>query len=283
MTTLNTTPTLVTINDFTQIPYDGGDLLPQNGEFDIFSVFRRQDKTLRYSAIVAAMEFCPKLQNDNVIAQYLATNPEPMYIYWLLKYLPFARQEYVMAALMASNPPSWIISSIMDDTAAATAAAAAAAEKGAMLLKLVYKHLAYKPEVIAAIGLPTATAEPEPTPEPEPTTSPATSCLHEGVLLVAALREYRRAFGNDGANRAGVAAAVDIALSRFKAAVTRLQVESRKRVADANFESNTVIDAIEIAQAAIVITHRASTKKAAVAAVDQAVRKLPYLINCLKL
>ena len=118
---------------------------------------------------------------------------------------------------------------------------------------------------------------------PEPTTSPATSCLHEGVLLVAALREYRRAFGKDGANRAGVQAAVDIALSRFKAAVTRLQVESRKRVADANFESKPVIDAIEIAQAAIVITHRASTKKAAVAAVDQAVRKLPYLINCLKL
>ena len=281
MTTLNTTPTLVTINDFTQIPYDGGDLLPQNGEFDIFSVFRRQDKTLRYSAIVAAMEFCPKLQNDNVIAQYLATNPEPMYIYWLLKYLPFARQEYVMAALMASNPPSWIISSIMDDTAAATAAAAAAAaaaEKGAMLLKLVYKHLAYKPEVIAAIGLPTATAEPEPTPEPEPTTSPATSCLHEGVLLVAALREYRRAYGK-GANTAGVQVAVDIALDRFKAAVSRLQVESRKRVADANFESKPVIDAIEIAQAAIVITHRASNKKAAVAAVDQAVRKLPYLIK----
>ena len=38
--------------------------------------------------------------------------------------MPFARQEYVMAALMASNPPSWIIHSIMDDTAAATAAAA---------------------------------------------------------------------------------------------------------------------------------------------------------------
>ena len=143
MTTLNTTPTLVTINDFTQIPYDGGDLLPQNGEFDIFSVFRRQDKTYCYSSIVAAMEFCPKLQNDNVIAQYLATNPGPISIYWLLKYLPFARQEYVMAALMASNPPSWIINSIMDDTAAATAAAAAAAaaEKAAMLLKLVYKHL----------------------------------------------------------------------------------------------------------------------------------------------
>jgi len=144
MTTLNTTPTLVTINDFTQIPYDGGDLLPQNGEFDIFSVFRRQDKTLCYSSIVAAMEFCPKLQNDNVIAQYLATNPGPISIHWLLKYLPFARQEYVVAALMASNPPSWIIHSIMDDTAAATAAAAAAAaaaEKEAMLLKLVYKHL----------------------------------------------------------------------------------------------------------------------------------------------
>ena len=271
MTTLNTTPTLVTINDFTQIPYDGGDLLPQNGEFDIFSVFRRQDKTLRYSSIVAAMEFCPKLQNDNVIAQYLGSNPEPMYIYWLLKYLPFARQEYVMAALMASNPPSWIIHSIMDDTAAATAAAAAAAEKGAMLLKLVYKHL------------PTATAEPEPTPEPEPTTSPATSCLHEGVLLVAALREYRRAYGKDGANCAGVQVAVDIALDRFKAAVSRLQAAVEKRVADANFESKPVIDAIEIAQAAIVITHRASNKKAAVAAVDQAVRKLPYLINCLKL
>ena len=247
MTTLNTTPTLVTINDFTQIPYDGGDLLPQNGEFDIFSVFRRQDKTLRYSSIVAAMEFCPKLQNDNVIAQYLATNPEPMYIYWLLKYLPFARQEYVMAALMASNPPSWIIHSIMDDTAAATAAAAAAAEKRAMLLKLVYKHL------------PTATAETEPTPEPEiitpePATSPATSCLHEGVLLAAALREYRRAYAKDGANRAGVQAAVDIALDRFKAAVTRLQYESCKIAADVHFESNTVTCAIEIAQAAIVIT-----------------------------
>jgi hypothetical protein len=234
------------------------------------------------------MEFCPKLQNDNVIAQYLATNPGPISIYWLLKYLPFARQEYVMAALMASNPPSWIIHSIMDDTAAATAAAAAAAEKGAMLLKLVYKHL------------PTATAEPEPTPEPiniqsgafanwtataepeptpEPTTSPATSCLHEGVLLVAALREYRRAYGKDGANCAGVQVAVDIALDRFKAAVSRLQVESRKRVADANFESKPVIDAIEIAQAAIVITHRATNRKAAVAAVDQAVRKLPYLIK----
>ena len=143
MTTSNTTPTLVTINDFTQIPYDGGDLLPQNGEFDIFSVFRRQDKTMSYGSIVAAMEFCPKLQNDNVIAQYLATNPGPISIYWLLK-LPFARQEYVVAALMASNPPSWIIHRIMDDTAAATAAAAAAAaasEKEAMLLKLVYKHL----------------------------------------------------------------------------------------------------------------------------------------------
>ena len=118
---------------------------------------------------------------------------------------------------------------------------------------------------------------------PEPTTSPATSCLHEGVLLCAALREYRRAFGKDGANRAGVQVAVDIALDRFRAAVSRLQVavESRKR--DANFESKPVIDAIEIAQAAIVITIRASTKKAAVAAVDQAVRKLPYLINILKL
>ena len=118
---------------------------------------------------------------------------------------------------------------------------------------------------------------------PEPTTSPATSCLHEGVLLVAALREYRRAYGKDGANRAGVQVAVDIALDRFATAVSRLQVavESRKR--DANFESKPVIDAIEIAQAAIVITIRASTKKAAVAAVDQAVRKLPYLINILKL
>ena len=57
----------------------------------------------------------------------------------------------------------------------------------------------------------------------------------------------------------------------------------KKKAIDIYFESKPVIDAIEIAQAAIVITYRASNKKAAVAAVDQAVRKLPYLIKYLKL
>lgn len=204
---------------------------------------------------------CPKLQTNEGLGGYIATKPSAFYIYLLMAECRFAQTPEVFAAFLEAKPDAHILAYFRRDC----------------------REFANKPEVIAAIGLPTATAEPEPTPEPEPTTSPATSCFHEGVLLVAALREYRRAYGKYGANRAGVQVAVDIALDRFKAAVSRLQVESCKRVADANFESKPVIDAIEIAQAAIVIAHRASTKKAAVAAVDQAVRKLPYLIKCLKL
>lgn len=203
---------------------------------------------------------CPKLQTNEGLGGFFATKPSAFYIYLLMAECRFAQTPEVFAAFLEAKPDAHVLAYFRRDC----------------------MEFANKPEVIAAIGLPTATAEPEPTPEPEPTTSPATSCLHEGVLLVAALREYRRAYGKDGANTAGVQVAVDIALDRFKAAVSRLQVESRKRVADANFEK-TVIDAIEIAQAAIVITHRASNKKAAVAAVDQAVRKLPYLIKYLKL
>ena len=224
--------------------------------FNPFEDVKCLDGNIYYPDVIWLMGNCPKLQTNEGLGGYIATKPSAFYIYLLMAECRFAQTPEVFAAFLEAKPDAHILAYFRRDC----------------------REFANKPEVIAAIGLPTATAEPEPTPEPEPTTSPATSCLHEGVLLVAALREYRRAFGKDGANRAGVAAAVDIALSRFKAAVTRLQVESRKRVADP-----TVIDAIEIAQAAIVITHRASTKKAAVAAVDQAVRKLPYLINILKL
>ena len=230
-----------------------------SGEFNPFEDVRCLDGSIYYPDVVWLMGNCPKLQTNEGLGGYIATKPSAFYIYLLMAECRFAQTPEVFAAFLEAKPDAHIILAFRRDC----------------------REFANKPEVIAAIGLPTA--EPEPTPEPEPTTSPATSCLHEGVLLVAALREYRRAFGKDGANRAGVQVAVDIALDRFKAAVSRLQVESRKRVADANFESKPVIDAIEIAQAAIVITIRASTKKAAVAAVDQAVRKLPYLINILKL
>ena len=230
-----------------------------SGEFNPFEDVRCLDGSIYYPDVVWLMGNCPKLQTNEGLGGYIATKPSAFYIYLLMAECRFAQTPEVFAAFLEAKPDAHILAYFRRDC----------------------REFANKPEVIAAIGLPTA--EPEPTPEPEPTTSPATSCLHEGVLLVAALREYRRAFGKDGANRAGVQVAVDIALDRFKAAVSRLQVESRKRVADANFESKPVIDAIEIAQAAIVITIRASTKKAAVAAVDQAVRKLPYLINILKL
>ena len=229
--------------------------------FNPFEDVKCLDGSIYYPDVIWLMGNCPKLQTNEGLGGYIATKPSAFYIYLLMAECRFAQTPEVFAAFLEAKPDAHILAAFRRDC----------------------REFANKPEVIAAIGLPTATAEPEPTPEPEPTTSPATSCLHEGVLLVAALREYRRAFGKDGANRAGVQVAVDIALDRFKAAVSRLQVESRKRVADANFESKPVIDAIEIAQAAIVITIRASTKKAAVAAVDQAVRKLPYLINILKL
>ena len=230
--------------------------------FNPFEDVKCLDGSIYYPDVIWLMGNCPKLQTNEGLGGYIATKPSAFYIYLLMAECPsFAQTPEVFAAFLEAKPDAHILAAFRRDC----------------------REFARTPEIIAAIGLPTATAEPEPTPEPEPTTSPATSCLHEGVILVAALREYRRAFGKDGANRAGVVVAVDIALDRFKAAVSRLQVESRKRVADANFESKPVIDAIEIAQAAIVITIRASTKKAAVAAVDQAVRKLPYLINILKL
>ena len=225
--------------------------------FNPFEDVKCLDGSIYYPDVIWLMGNCPKLQTNEGLGGYIATKPSAFYIYLLMAECPsFAQTPEVFAAFLEAKPDAHILAAFRRDC----------------------REFARTPEIIAAIGLPTATAEPEPTPEPEPTTSPATSCLHEGVLLVAALREYRRAFGKDGANRAGVQVAVDIALDRFKAAVSRLQqVESRKRVAD-----KPVIDAIEIAQAAIVIT-RASNKKAAVAAVDQAVRKLPYLINILKL
>jgi len=229
--------------------------------FNPFEDVKCLDGNIYYPDVIWLMGNCPKLQTNEGLGGYIATKPSAFYIYLLMAECRFAQTPEVFAAFLEAKPDAHILALFRRDC----------------------REFANKPEVIAAIGLPTATAEPEPTPEPEPTTSPATSCLHEGVLLVAALREYRRAFGKDGANRAGVQDAANIALDRFKAAVSRLQVESRKRVADANFESKPVIDAIEIAQAAIVITHRASNKKAAVAAVDQAVRKLPYLIKYLKL
>jgi hypothetical protein len=225
--------------------------------FNPFEDVKAFDGSIYYPDVIWLMGNCPKLQTNEGLGGYIATKPSAFYIYLLMAECRFAQTPEVFAAFLEAKPDAHILAYFRRDC----------------------REFANKPEVIAAIGLPTATAEPEPTPEPEPTTSPATSCLHEGVLLVAALREYRRAYGKDGANCAGVQVAVDIALDRFKAAVSRLQVESRKRVADANFESKPVIDAIEIAQAAIVITHRASNKKAAVAAVDQAVRKLPYLIK----
>ena len=232
-----------------------------SGEFNPFEDVRCLDGSIYYPDVVWLMGNCPKLQTNEGLGGYIATKPSAFYIYLLMAECRFAQTPEVFAAFLEAKPDAHILAYFRRDC----------------------REFANKPEVIAAIGLPTATAEPEPTPEPEPTTSPATSCLHEGVLLFAALREYRRAYGNGCANVAGVQGACDIALDRFKAAIQRLQVESRKRVADANFESKPVIDAIEIAQAAIVITHRASNKKAAVAAVDQAVRKLPYLIKHLKL
>ena len=227
--------------------------------FNPFEDVKCLDGSIYYPDVIWLMGNCPKLQTNEGLGGYIATKPSAFYIYLLMAECRFAQTPRILRAFLEAKPDAHILAYFRRDC----------------------REFANKPEVIAAIGLPTA--EPEPTPEPEPTTSPATSCLHEGVLLAAALREYRRAYGKDGANTAGVQVAVDIALDRFKAAVSRLQVESRKRVADANFESKPVIDAIEIAQAAIVITHRASNKKAAVAAVDQAVRKLPYLIKYLKL
>ena len=229
--------------------------IPSGEQFNPFEDVKCLDGSIYYPDVIWLMGNCPKLQTNEGLDGYIATKPSAFYIYLLMAECRFAQTPEVFAAFLEAKPDAHVLAYFLRDC----------------------REFANKPEVIAAIGLPTATAE------PEPTTSPATSCLHEGVLLVAALREYRRAYGKDGANTAGVQVAVDIALDRFKAAVSRLQVESRKRVADANFESKPVIDAIEIAQAAIVITHRASNKKAAVAAVDQAVRKLPYLIKYLKL
>lgn len=238
--------------------------------FNPFEDVKCLDGNIYYPDVIWIMANCPKLQTKDGLGGYIATKPSAFYIYLLMAECRFAQTPEVFAAFLEAKPDAHVLAYFRRDCS----------------------EFANTPEVIAAIGLPTATAtataETEPTPEPEiitpePTTSPATSCLHEGVLLVAALREYRRAYGKDGANCAGVQVAVDIALDRFKAAVSRLQAAVEKRVADANFESKPVIDAIEIAQAAIVITHRASNKKAAVAAVDQAVRKLPYLIKYLKL
>ena len=103
--------------------------------FNPFEDVKCLDGSIYYPDVIWLMGNCPKLQTNEGLGGYIATKPSAFYIYLLMAECRFAQTPEVFAAFLEAKPDAHVLAYFRRDC----------------------REFANTPEVIAAIGLPTAT------------------------------------------------------------------------------------------------------------------------------